>query len=420
MLYLLDDGLSGSPFRVVVPSTGSVVLADVLGEDFGLQARSGGVLIASSASLLASSRTYNDAESGTFGQYVPVEVESAAVAGNEPVSLIQLTRNADYRTNIGFTNIGRSDLDVAIDLFSSTGSYLGSKSYSIDPYSFFQVTDILHKVGSDNVDDAYAVIRAENLDAVYFAYASIIDNQTGDPIYAFPAKTSTSALYIPAAAHLRGANNTEWRTDLEVYNSGNSGAWYEIELLVHGADNSIPEDRLFTLAPKNAVRYGDVLESVFGFEGSAALRVTPIEGEIAVTSRTYNQLEAGTTGQFAPGVPEREAISFDQGARLIQLAQSKTTNTGFRTNIGFTNAIGKRIRVEVELYSGDGTHLGTTEEWLEPLGFRQLNKVFRRVTSEDVDDGYAVVRATTEGAAFFCYATVIDNRSGDPILIPGR
>lgn len=251
-------------------------------------------------------------------------------------------------------------------------------------------------------------------------HASIIDNQTGDAIYAFPAETSTRAIYIPAAAHLQGANNTNWRTDLEVYNSGSSGAWYEIALLVHGADNSIPENRQFTLAPRNAVRYEDVLESVFGFEGSAAIRITPIEGEIAVTSRTYNQLEAGTTGQFAPGLPEQKAIRFGQEARLIQLSQSATNSTGFRTNIGFANATRERIRVEVELYSGNGTYLGTSDEWLEPLGFRQLNKVFQRVTDENIDDGYAIVRSTTEDAAFFCYATVIDNRSGDPILIPAR
>jgi hypothetical protein len=421
VLYLLDDGVTEeSRYRVVVPSMSSIVLADVLAESFGTGVKSGGLLIASSAPMKASSRTYNDAESGTFGQYVPVEIESKAVEGNEPVTLIQLTRNEDYRTNIGFTNIGRNELEVIIDLFSSSGSHLGSKGISIDPYSFSQITDILHKVGADDVDDAYAVIRTDDVEGSYFPYASIIDNETGDPIYASPVKTSAHPIFIPAAAHLAGANKTVWRTDLEIYNSGNAGAWYQIELLVHGADNSMPENRLFTLSPKNAVRYGDVLESVFGFEGSAALRITPIEGEIAVTSRTYNQLEAGTTGQFAAGVPEEEAIPFGQDARLIQLAQSTAANSGFRTNIGFANATPMSTRVEIELFSGDGTRLGTTAEWLEPFGFRQLNKIFKRVTDDDIDDGYAIVRTTTEDAAFFCYATVIDNRSGDPILIPGR
>ena len=421
VLYLLDDGVSTENRRlVVVPSLGSVKLADVLLESFGTGVKSGGMLIASSAPLTASSRTYNDAESGTFGQYVPVEAESAAVEGNEPVTLIQLTRNEGYRTNIGFTNLGRSVLEVRIDLYSSNATYLGSKGYSIDPYSFFQVTDILHKVGADDVDDAYAVIRADDVTASYFTYASIIDNETGDPIYASPVTTSADPVFISAAAHLAGANNTVWRTDLEIYNSGSSGAWYQIELLVHGADNSTPENRLFTLEQSNAVRYGDVLESVFGFEGSAALRITPIEGEIAVTSRTYNQLEAGTTGQFAPGVPEGEAIRFGQDARLIQLSQSSANGSGFRTNIGFANATRLRSRVEIELYAGDGTHLGNTAEWLPPFGFKQLNKIFKRVTDDDVDDGYAIVRTTTEDAAFFCYATVIDNRSGDPILISGR
>jgi hypothetical protein len=421
VLYLLDEGVPRESRRlVVVPATGSVTLADVLAESFGEGVRSGGVLIASSAPLTASSRTYNDAETGTFGQYVPVEVESAAIEGNEPVTLIQLARNADYRTNIGFTNLGRSELEVKIDLFSSSASYLGSKGFSIDPYSFFQVTDILHKVGADDVDDAYAVIRADDVEASYFTYASIIDNETGDPIYASPIKTSTNAIFIPAAAHLAGANDTAWRTDLEIFNSGDSRVWYQIELLVRGADNSTPMNRLFTLSPKNAVRYGDVLESIFGFEGSAALRITPIEGEIAITSRTYNQLEVGTTGQFAPGVLEGEAIRFGQDARLIQLAQSTAAQSGFRTNIGFTNATPISTRVEIELFSGDGTYLGTIAEWLEPFGFKQLNKIFRKVTEENIDDGYAIVRTTTDDAAFFCYATVIDNRSGDPILIPGR
>jgi len=421
VLYLLDDGVSvENRHRVVVPSMGSVTLADVLAEAFGPGARSGAVLISSSVSLMASSRTYNNAESGTFGQYVSVEVESAAISGNELVTLIQLTRNADYRTNIGFTNIGQSDLHLTVDLFSSSGAYLGTKEYTIDPYSFFQATDILHKVGTDNVADAYAVIRAEEVDAAYFAYASIIDNRTGDPIYASPIETSAGALYIPAAAHLRGANRSNWRTDLEVFNPGGVQARFQIELLERDKANTNPKSEIFQLAARQSIRYEDVLDAIFSFSGAAALRITPISGTIAATSRTYNLLEDGTMGQFAPAVRAAGALQIDEQGRLIQLSQSADTKSGFRTNIGLTSASSLQMTVNIDLYDSDGQHIGTMDVDLDPFEHTQIDKIFTRMTSDAVEGGYATVRSVSDGARFLAFASVIDNRSADPIYVPAR
>ena len=421
VLYFLDDGVSEqNRYRVKVPAAGSVTLADVLAEGFGPKAESWAVLIGSSASLMVSSRTYNDADSGTFGQYVPVEVESAAISGNDPATLIQLTRNANYRTNIGFTNLGQSKLNVAVTLFSSSGAYLGSKGYSIDPYSFFQVTDILHKIGSDNVNDAYAVIRADDVEAAYFTYASIIDNRTGDPIYASPVETSTSAVYIPAAAHLRGANKTNWRTDLEVFNSGDIQARFQIDLLERGKANSNPRSEIFLLAPGKSVRYEDVLDTVFSYSGAAALRITPIAGTIAATSRTYNLLDTGTVGQFAPAIRAVKALDVDEEGRLIQLSQSAKSNSGFRTNIGLTSVSSLPMTIDVDLYDGDGDYLGRVSENLDPFEHTQIDKIFAKLTSDAVADGYAIVRSESKGALFLAYASVIDNRSADPIYIPAR
>ena len=47
-----------------------------------------------------------------------------------------------------------------------------------------------------------------------------------------------------------------------------------------------------------------------------------------------------------------------------------------------------------------------------------MDKVFENVTKQVVSDGYAMVRTTTAGGSFFAYASVIDNRTGDPFLIP--
>jgi len=421
ILYLLDDGVTVEErFHVEVPAGSSVLLADLLAENFGPDAKAGGVLIGSNGPLILSSRTYNDAESGTFGQFVPVEDESAAVVGNEPATLIQLTRNDDFRTNIGFTNLGWTQLDIVVEVFTASGTYIGSKGLSVDPYSSYQVTDILRKVGAEDVDDAFAVVRARNVDAAYFTYASIIDNRTGDPIYASPTKSSTTPIYIAAAAHLRGANRTNWRTDLEIFNSGATQAWYQLDLLERGKDNTNPRSAIFLLDAGKSIRYEDVLDTVFSYSGAAALRITPIAGEIAATSRTFNLLDTGTTGQFAPSIPGTEAIESGESARLIQLSQSSRSGSGYRTNIGFTSLSSRPSTVDVELFEANGEFLGRVTVDLGPFEYTQIDKIFKKVTANAIDHGYAVIRSESEGARFLAYASVIDNRSSDPIYIPAR
>ena len=54
----------------------------------------------------------------------------------------------------------------------------------------------------------------------------------------------------------------------------------------------------YTVAPGRCLRLNDVLFSIFGFEGGASLRITPLSGEVVVTSRTYNLTDEGTYGQF--------------------------------------------------------------------------------------------------------------------------
>ncbi len=38
----------------------------------------------------------------------------------------------------------------------------------------------------------------------------------------------------------------------------------------------------------------------------------------------------------------------------------------------------------------------------------------------DVNDAFAIVTSSTDGAAFFAYASVVDNGTNDPIFVPGR
>ncbi len=109
-------------------------------------------------------------------------------------------------------------------------------------------------------------------------------------------------VYIPSAAHLRGAVGTNWRTDLELHNPGSSTVTATVALLEQDRDNSSPRTAQVSLEAGKSHRYEDVLTSLFSHSGAAALRVTPAGGSLMVGSRTYNDQPAGTFGQSMPTV----------------------------------------------------------------------------------------------------------------------
>ena len=243
------------------------------------------------------------------------------------------------------------------------------------------------------------------------------------------AAAAGSVLYVPAGAHAAGANGANWRTDVEVFNAGASSSSFTIQLLRRDTDNASPTSKTYSLASRQARRFGDILLSEFAMEGAAALRFVVSSGSLVVTSRTYNLVgqnpwslpQGASFGQFVPGIDETEAIAFGQEGRLIHLTQRPSGDLdGFRTNLGIVNASAIPVDVRIDFYRADGTFLGKkdgSDTNLPPYGFRQLNEAFGPWGNQA--DGYAIVRPTTSGGAIFAFATVIDNHvSGDPVFIP--
>jgi hypothetical protein len=101
----------------------------------------------------------------------------------------------------------------------------------------------------------------------------------------------------------------------------------------------------------------------------------------------------------------------------VQLSQSATTTTGYRTNIGFVNATNMKIHIEVKLFSSTGAALGTLGYDLEAYDYQQVDKIFTKVPAASVADGFAVLKTTTTGGRFFAYASVIDNVTSDPVCV---
>ncbi len=273
--------------------------------------------------------------------------------------------------------------------------------------------------GGDLMEDRFAL---DNLVIYDYAKTDFSDRVVEDPL------AGAQAYVIATAAHAGGALGTNWRTDVEVHNPGIAQAAYTIALLKHDTDNTQSDTRSFTLAPGTAARYTDVVLDEFGFTGKGALRVTTIQGEILVNSRTYNQLGAGgpaslpegsTFGQLVPALPDDQAIGANGEGRLILLSHTDPAlKTDYRTNLGVVNAGSGSIKVVVDLYTAAGALLGRVRRTLPPYGYHQFDAILAPWAAGPIADAFAVVKCTTTGGRFFAYASVIDNRTGAPVHIP--
>lgn len=234
------------------------------------------------------------------------------------------------------------------------------------------------------------------------------------------AELTPPPVFVPGTAHLKGAATTNWRTDLEVHNPGSTEVVFDMALLQRDRDNPAPVTVEQSLAPGSARRFFDVLDGVFAFTGAATLRLTPHSGTLAATSRTYNDQPGGSFGQFVPGMILTEALAHGELGYIGQLSRSADPAVGFRANLGLVNATEATVGVKVETFNADGVKLGARSYSLGPYKSIQLNDFLSGLTAAEVPLAYAVVRTTTVGGRFFAYASVVDNRSGDPVFIPAR
>jgi hypothetical protein len=173
-----------------------------------------------------------------------------------------------------------------------------------------------------------------------------------------------------------------------------------------------------SLDPHACWRHEDVLASLFGFTGSGALRIVPDEGTVLACSRTYAESPDGTFGQSIPGVAESEALSGER-ALLLQVASSADPTVGFRTNVGLVNLAEEPIEVTLGVKRGSGETLAWQEVNVPSGSLRQLNDLLRTLGAGAVDAAYIEVSVPLAGRVV-AFASVVDNRTGDPTFIPAR
>jgi len=366
------------------------------------------------------SRTYNDTPDGTYGQYVPA-VPVLPTSGDS-LYLTGLVHNASYRTNVGVANFGETAaVDISVRLFEESGDQLGSYLAAVPPRSSVLVTSIAQKAGVTEPLDIFSaqVYIGEN-DVT--AYASVVDNLTGDPVLYPPYGVQDSHVFVPGVAHLPGEHESLWRSDVTFFNPTEELTTVYLEY-VPEVDTGVVAYLRIGLDALQTVHMPDLLGDpvlvgeVTDTKGYLLIRQEDGNPTPQVAARTYNQTDAGTFGQGLKVYSDADTIVTGDTGCIPGVINS----ADYRTNLGLLNlSQDTPAAVELKVYDESGTLMGSHPGY--PLNAEQFLQfdLFQAVGLGDVSLYASVELNVVSGGPVAGYASVVDNRTQDPILIPAQ
>ena len=409
------DATTPEPRQWRLPAGQSLELDDVLVSAFAIDGAAT-LRVESDRPVVTVSRTYNDTPDGTYGQFVRALPLGHAIGDEVVGHLLMLEESPRFRTNIGVTSLSNHEVSVEIEIVTADGASLGATVLTLPPRGAIQRLRMIRDFTKSAVEGARATVRALTPDGRVMAYATVIDNQTGDPTYIEPiVNTFQADVSMPGAANIRGVNSSHWVTDMVISNLEDVEVMATIERFDRDGVGAANDTVDLALAPGQSLLIRDALKTLFDSEGAAALAIHGSRGLMAA-GRTYNDTPSGTFGQLVPGLDITADAVLRPGmvGHLLQLEESGAG--GRRTNLGLVNTLQAPAEIELRFFDEKGLLIGVMEQLLSPFGYVQLDRVLRSVSDSALRNARAEVRVSAGSGGVIAYAASVDNRSGDPVM----
>lgn len=420
--YRCAGGNCGNPVQTfTIPPRQVRAFPDIVATLFGAPETFGAIEFDSRTLLVVTSRLYSPARGEpTIGMFVgglkPDDAHASAV-------LTSLSHSpnpaAGFRTNVGVYNPNDVAQPLVFTFFGATGEFLGEFYDAVGPRRPLQINDaeIFRRLNlARDVRDFSCVVTGDGAHPL-FAYASVIDNRSADPIYVpgeDAAGLAVSKVTLPAAASLHGAGGTFFHSDARVWNPSASAFAAVTARYVCFTGNCGNREREVLIAPRQMIVLDDIVASLFQAPETGGAVEFVSEEPLVVTSRLYTPARSEPTfGMFVPGmVPDRASPS--------QVLNGLARSGDSRVNVGVFNDADPQVII-YRLFDGNGNLLGIASRFFEEREVFQVNDIFSflGVTATSVESAYCLVEGS-ELLPIFSYAAVIDNRSQDPIFIPGE
>ncbi len=419
-------------------SNGSLALADVVKNVFGNEGQVGSLHIRSrDADKLELNTNIINASNpaGTYGTAIPTFRSDRAVAPGDRLVLSGLRQDSTSHTNLFFQETSGANATVQTEFFAADGTSLGTRSDTVGPFALAQVNSVVP-------NGAVAAIMTNGASSTgrFLAFATPVDNLSGDnwSVVDWSRQLGYSAgdpVVIPVAGVLHGANNTFFRTDLAIMNSGSGTASGTLRFITSAGSTN---DRAVTLGAHQSTNLADVIGTFFGQAATSGyLLFAPVTGTFAVTSRTYSTVGSNpaTYGTAVPALALSAALrmgsfraiaALEDSARATVVAARPAT---FRTNFGLMETTGESVTVRVTLRftfpAGSkvpGSATAAKNYNLAPFQFIQINGLTAdilgaaRDTFGDLRGVEADFQVISGLGSVTVFTSSTDNGTGDSIL----
>ncbi len=243
---------------------------------------------------------------------------------------------------------------------------------------------------------------------------------------------ASSAVVIPSVGHLAGLGS-QWQSDVRIANITTLSKKVQLTFNQGSANSLAVKQTTLSIDPGATTALDDIVRNWFGVgalgdSSNGVLTVQPLDAvgkpDISIvkatvaSSRTFNASAIGTLGQFIPAVPLPSFISTLAGSNTILALQQIAQSDTFRTNLGIVEATGKSASALVSVFDGAGSRLLDVPLTIAAGEQRQLNS-FLADKGITLTNGHIEVQATGGDGKLTAYASVIDSRTTDPLLVTG-
>lgn len=429
-LYFVPRGRSGAQAAVATRTVGAgqvLALDDVISSQFGFSDSIGPIVATSTdQNFLISGRLYTNTANGSFGHTVPgFSTTQGLTFGGGTATANGLIKNAEFHSNIGFTEVSGAPVQVRVDAAGEDGSALGSISIIAEPNTTPILGDIIRTLGLTSNPNFSVNFTVTSPSGRVIPFATYVDDITGDTIFqpALNPPASAEDLILTQAAYLTGANSDFFQTSVYVTNVDTRPATFTVSLVPNRLTGTPAAPRVYTLQPGQTLARTNFLATEFGLANPsfAGLRIHSNQpARLVVTNNTLVPKFGGTSGYSVQAEPASRAVAIGQTVRAIGLTQTKVA-TSFRCNFGFIEVAGADALVRVTARSGDtGEVLGSRDYPLPPNTLVQTSS--RDLVGENaaVTNFYLEYSIVAGAGRMFAYATVNDNSSGDGIYVPAE
>jgi len=396
------------------------VITDALKSIFGYESGNGAFFLEPEEGINATSRTYTRSTAGSFGFGMNAIDVFAATRPRFPVTFAGAFGGTSFRTNLVLTDVsGRGTIATTIATGANGVMGAADVSFSTVANGQQQIASIQMPLALLPSDTGALLVRPTAGEAIASLY--LIDNRTNDSTWFPPDLPSPTVRTIPVIGHVDGANNSQFRSDLYLYNPAEEAR--PVTLQVQKWDAVDPAVTMsLTLLPHEARVIKDVLYNAFGKTGIARLRYVSStdSSSVRVTSRTYNvDANGGTFGFLMPPLNNFQTAGPGDTLEILGAVGDKN----FRTNLGIVELTGfpdnKTVSVRVEIIDNAGHTIDTFTTSLAVAGGMQIDDIFHK---RNLGDGppAALIRVTPITGMIGAWATIIDNGTNDATYLAAQ